>query len=131
MAFQTTILASEAFALLRSAVPQYKAQAQNANAVMAAGSINTDFVFFMLDQLRSMVANITQLGSVTGLNAYATSQGYPNSLTADLTAIVNASNGCIGWIVANFPASGGFLLSHTLNADGSRTPRQFSSAQTA
>ncbi len=42
-----------------------------------------------------------------------------------------AAQSVISWVIANFPASGGFLQAYTLNADGSRTPRSFSTAQTA
>jgi hypothetical protein len=34
-------------------------------------------------------------------------------------------------VINNFPTSGGYLQSETLNADGTRTLRQFTPAQTA
>jgi len=129
--FATAILPGEAFSLIRSYVPQYKAAAQDASATLAATSINTDYVFNMLDRLREIVVNLTSWKSVAGLDAYATADGYPTTISTDCTAIVTAAQNCIDWVVTNFPSSGGFLLDNSLNADGSRTPRSFSSAQTA
>jgi hypothetical protein len=131
MAFVTGMLASEAFALIRNYVPQYKAAAQGTVTVMAANSIDSGYVFTMLDQLKSIVDNLNTWKAVTGLNTYATAQGYSGTMTTDVTAIVTAATACISWVVTNFPSSAGFLQSHTLNADGTRTPRSFTPAQTA
>lgn len=131
MAFTTAMLASEAFALIRTNVPGYKAQAQNALASMQGGSVDTNFVFRMLDQSGAIVTALDAWKAVAGLDAYATSMGYPTTMSTDCGAIASAATATINWVVANFPASGGFLLDNTLNADGSRTPRSFTSAQTA
>jgi hypothetical protein len=133
MALQSsnTILTAEAFLSIRSGAQGWKAQAQNANLTMAAGSVNTNFIFQMLDQLRGCVAALTTWKAVSGLDTYATAQGYVGTMSVDCTATINAANACIAWIVANFPASGGFLQAETLNADGTRTLRAFTSANTA
>ncbi len=130
MAFSTAMLASEAFALIRNYVPQYKAEAQGALAVMAAGSINTDYAFGMLDALRAMVTNLGAWGAVTDLNVYATDMGYPGTMTTDCAAIATAAQDCIDWVVANFPAADGYLLDYSMNSDGTRTPRVFTSTDT-
>lgn len=133
MALQSsnTMLAAEAFRAIRDNSASWKAQAQNANASLAAGNVTSDFIFRMLDQLAGAIVALNQWKTVSGLDAYATGQGYTGTMSADITASVNASQACINWVVANFPAASGFLQSHTLNADGSRTPRSFTPAQTA
>jgi hypothetical protein len=123
--------AGDAYNLIRGNASGWKAQAQNANASLAAGSVDTNFVFRMLDQLNTIIVSLNAWKAVTGLDTYATGQGYTGTMSADCLATVNAAQACINWVVTNFPASGGFLQGFTLNADGSRTARTFTSAQTA
>lgn len=132
MALQSsnTMLAGEAFAAIRSNAAGWKAQAQNALASLA-NPVNSDFVFRMLDQLGGIVSALTAWKAVTGLDTLATAQGYAGTMSTDCAATITAAQTCIAWVVANFPNSGGFLQAYTLNADGTRTPRSFTSAQTA
>lgn len=132
MALQSsnTMLAGEAFAAIRSNAVGYKAQAQNALLTLA-GTVNTDFIFRMLDQLSGAIAALNQWKATSGLDAFATAQGYSGTMSTDCSTAVTAAQACISWVVTNFPNSGGFLQSHTLNADGSRTPRTFTTGQTA
>lgn len=133
MALQSsnTLLAGDAFSLIRGNATGWKAQAQNALSTAQGGSINSDFVFRLLDQTAGAINALTLWKATAGLDAYATGQSYPTTLTTDCNSCVTAAQAIISWVVANFPASGGFLQSHTLNADGSRTPRSFTPAQTA
>lgn len=108
-----------------------KALAQNALIFMQANPITTPFVFSMLDQLGNVISSLNILKATTGLDAYATAQGYVGSLVADCGTCATAAQTCITWIVTNFPSSGGFLQAEKLNADGSRTPASFTPAQTA
>lgn len=126
-----TFLAGDSFKSIRDNVTGWKAQAQNALSSCQAGSVNSDFVFRLLDQTAGAITALTAWKATTGLDTYATGQGYPTTLTTDCNACITAAQVIISWVVANFPASGGFLQSHTLNADGSRTPRSFTPAQTA
>ncbi len=54
MALQSsnTMLASEVFIAIRNNAGGWKAQAQNANASLAAGSVTSEFVFRILDSLK-------------------------------------------------------------------------------
>jgi hypothetical protein len=127
-----TLLMGEAFMAIRQNVIGWKAQAQSVLASLAGGSVNSDFVFYqVLDPLRGVITALQQWEVTASLDTYAAGQGYAGTMSADCAARITAAQACIAWIVANFPASGGFLQSHTLNADGSRTPRSFTSAQTA
>ena len=125
-----TMLAGEAFAAIRANAVGWKAQAQNAN-VSLTGTVNADFIFRMLDQLGAVIAALNAWKAVAGLDAFATGQTYTGTMSSDCTATVNAAQACINWVVTNFPVASTFLQAYTLNADGSRTPRSFTSAQTA
>jgi len=133
MALQSSnaMLAGEAYAAIRSNAAGWKAQAQNANISLASGSVTSDFVFRMLDQLGAAIAALNLWKAVAGLDVHATGQGYTGTMSTDCTSSVTAAQSCIAWVVTNFPNSAGFLQSHSLNADGSRTPRSFTPAQTA
>lgn len=132
MALQSsnTMLAGEAFTAIRQNAAGYKAQAQNA-LVSLAGTINSDFVFQVLDQLGGAIVALNTWKAVSGLDTYATAQGYIGTMSTDCAASVTSAQSCITWIVTNFPSSAGFLQAYALNADGSRTPRTFTSTQTA
>lgn len=133
MALQSsnTMLAGEAFAAIRGNAASWKAQAQNANISLAAGNVDTNFIFRMLDQLNSAITALAAWKAVAGLDTFATGQGYVGTMSSDCTTTSNAAQTCITWVVTNFPSSGGFLQGFTLNADGSRTARIFTPANTA
>src|SRR5258705_7204975 len=126
-----TMLAGEAFAAIRSNAAAWKAQAQNANISLAAGNVDTNFIFRMLDQLNGAIIALTTWKAVVNLDTFATGQGYIGTMSSDCTTTSNAAQTCITWVVNNFPSSGGFLQGFTLNADGSRTARSFTPANTA
>lgn len=132
MALQSsnTMLASEAFDAVRQNARGWKAQAQSALATLS-GTVNSDFIFHMLDQLAGAINALNTWKAIANLNTYATGEGYPTTMVTDCTACATAAQACIDWVTTNFPASGGFLQSHVLNADGSRAPRTFTTAQTA
>jgi hypothetical protein len=112
-----------------------KGQGQTIVATLAASSVTTDYVFWLLDQLRNVINSLNQVKDTVGLNAYATAQlpGYAGTMVNDIGATTAACQACIDWVVTNFPkdSTALFLLAETLNADGSRTPRSFTPAQTA
>lgn len=118
---------------LSYALNQVQNYAAQTKVVMAAGPVDTNFVFNLLDALNGLIAGLNAVKTTAGLDTYATAQvpGYVGTMTTDITATINAAQSSIDWVVANFPASGGFLLGHALNADGTRTSRSFTSAQTA
>jgi hypothetical protein len=128
------LLAGDAYSLIRANAASYKAQAQNALLSLQAGSVNTDFIFKMLDQVSGAINALTTWKAVASLDAYATAQGYPTlqTLSVDCNTAITAAQAVLSWVATNFPAdAGGFLQGYTLNADGSRTPRTFTTVQTA
>lgn len=134
MALQSSnvLLPGDAYKLIRDATQSWKAVAQNALASMQTGSVNTDFIFKMLDQLNQVISSLAVWKVVSGLDTYAAGQGYSGTLSTDCTTTSNAAQTCINWTVTNFPADAqGFLEGYTLNTDGTRTPRSFTSTNTA
>lgn len=131
-------LTQNSLAYALNVVQNYAAQAKDratsANAVMAAGPVDTIFIFSLLDQLNGLIANLNVVKNTVGLNSYATTNvpGYAGTMTTDITSTVNAAQACIDWVVSNFPkdTTAVWLLGFQLNADGTRLPRSFTSAQT-
>lgn len=119
---------------VRGSAAGIKGGAQSYLAQLQSGPINTDWVFQFLDAARFARDNLNAQASTPGLNVYATSQwsGYAGTLTTDIATVVANINACISWVAANFPTdAAGFIEGYKLNADGSRTPASFTSAQTA
>ncbi len=133
MALQSTnvISPSEAYSAIRQNASAWKAQAQNALISVQAASVSSDFIFRMLDQLIGAIDALNTWKIVSGLDGYATAQGYSGTMSADCTTAATAATACVSWVTTTFPTSGGFITAYTLNADGTRTPRLFTTAQTA
>lgn len=112
-----------------------KGTAQDAFTTLGAGNVDTVWVFLLLDKLRALISAANGWAAVAGINAYATAQlpGYAGTLTTDIQAVITAAQACIDWVVTNFPkdSTNTWLLGFSLNADGSRTARNFTPAQTA
>lgn len=124
---------SDAYNAIRGFAQTAKNVAQNTLAALQAGPVNTAFAFTMIDQLNVFIGNVTTWKSVTGLDAYATAQGYQGTMSADCTTAINAAQACVNWMVANFPAEvDGYIKAYKFNvADGTRLPNSFTSVQTA
>lgn len=130
----TTPWVAQALIQVLSQAAGVRAQATDALATLQGGPVSTTWVFNAVDQMRDAIANFNRVRSVTGLNAYATAQipGYSGSMTADIAATQAAIQACIDWIVTNFPrdSTDTWLLAFSMNADGTRAPRNFTTAQT-
>ena len=133
MAFPTGLTQAEGLIGAKNQARWVKGEAQNAVALLG-GSVTSNQVFQMIDNLRSWVAYFNQVAAIPGIAAYAQAQ-YDNTgldIVAEFTTMVNNIQACVDWVVANFPSdAGGFIEAYKLNADGSRTPATFTSAQTA
>lgn len=118
---------------VQNVAAQAKDRTTSAVATMAAGPVDTIFVFSLLDALNGMIASLNAVKTTTGLDAYATAQvpNYAGTMSSDITATISAAQACIDWVVANFPANAGFLLGQSLNVDGTRTQRNFTTVATA
>jgi hypothetical protein len=98
------------------------------------GNVNSNQIFQLIDNTAAVISMLQEDASVPGIAAYAQQQfnDPAYNVGAEFTAMVNALQAVVAWVVNNFPKdANGFLLSHTINANGSRTPRVFTPAQTA
>ncbi len=110
--------------------------AVSALATMQAGNVDTDFAFRILDQARTFIAQMNLWKGVPGIDAFFTANvpGYVGVITTDIDTAVTAAQAILNWLVTNFPrdtTSNTWLLAQELNADGTRTLRQFTTVQTA
>lgn len=131
MALQTGATAlspSKAYDQIRDEAQGIKTAAQAALAFFAANNVTTSYVFHVVDQLTGLINQLTTWSAVAGLNAYATAQGYPGTLTTDITACNTAAQACVSWIITNFNAANVTL---TINSDGSHPETTFTPTQTA
>ena len=112
-----------------------KIRATNAVNTMSTGPVNSDYVFSLLLGLKSLIDTLETSKSVVGLDAYANAQipGYVSSLVSDITATQAAAQASIDWVTTNFPkdSTATYVLAESLNSDGTRTQRTFSTAQTS
>jgi hypothetical protein len=135
MALQTTqgtsYSPSDAFNAVRSQAFSSKVLAQSYLTALQTTSVDANWVFNLLDQIRSLISVLTTWAAVPGLDAYATAQGYTGSLSSDITTVKNAAAAITAWIFNNFPKDAqGFAQAVTLNSDGTRTIATFAPAAT-
>jgi hypothetical protein len=127
----TDIALARTFAQLMTFAVQTKQQMQNVVTTLGSQRVDADYIFRILDQMNLYITRMNGWKTTSGLDAWATSQGYATTLSADITDSATAAQACIDWVVTNFPTSaGGYLQAQTLNADGSRVLRTFTAAQT-
>jgi hypothetical protein len=120
---------------IQSAASAAKGAAQSYLVTLQGGTVDTTFIFGILDAARGFIATMNVYSGISTLNAFATSNvpGYAGTLTTDITASIAAAQAVINWIIANFPkdTTATWLLAYKLNADGTRTAATFTTAQTA
>jgi len=123
--------AADAYNLIRGTAVGVKQMAQTYVNQLQGGNVDPTFVFRVLDQTHSFISQMQSWQGISGLDAYATNQGYSGSMSADIGTCITAAQAMTAWVVNNFPTAGGYLQAESLNTDGSRTLRQFTPAQTA
>lgn len=130
MAFRAEL--ATAYASVRSRATQAKKLASDSKALMLAGPVSGNVIRQLLDALIAAKAELQTAAGVTGIVAYAKAQeGDPDyDVATQFTALVDACTGVISWIIANIPASGGYVQMETWSASGVSV-RTFSTAQTA
>lgn len=127
MTLQTSLSPADAYNMIRANAAGVKAQAQNA-LISLGGNVTTTFIFQLVDQLAGVAAALNAWKAISGLDAYATAQGYSGSLAADAGSCASAATNCISWVTTNFPIGTAYTA---WNADGSRVAHSFTTAQTA
>jgi hypothetical protein len=131
----TAISLNQAFVQVLGQAGGIKQQAVDALAALQAGPVTTTWVFNFLDVVKDAIGRFDRFKTIAGLNAYATQQApaYSGTLTTDIAATETALQACIDWVITNFPkdSTNTWILAYQLNADSTRTPRSFSTVQTA
>lgn len=119
-------------AMMQAAI--IKQRAQGYSVEFAAGNTNVNRIFQAMDDIRSALDVFNATAAIPGIGSYAQAQfnDPAYNVATEFTAMVNAVQGVVNWVVTNFPKDGsGFILGYKFNADGSRVPSTFTPAQTA
>ena len=133
-ALDTNTLLSKALEAIQQQRAWLKVSVLPAMVATLGGTSNANQIFQFVDNLRATLQAMGTAAATPGLAAYAQTQiSQPTyDPVADYNALVADLNAIIAWVTTNFPKDvGGFVQAYTLNADGSRTPATFTSAQTA
>lgn len=110
-------------------VGSMKAEATKIRDNSANRNITSDEVFKFLDRFYALGLSVNERVGVSGINDVPIN-GYSGVLTDDIASSQTAALAVITWIHSNFPTDGTYVQSHILNANGSRTPREFTPQQT-
>jgi hypothetical protein len=110
-----------------------KTDTQAVRAQSLAGNVGASRILNHLTFLADQKVRLQAIAALPGIGAYAQAQANDPGLNvaAEFTAMLAAMDGVRDWVIANFPASGGFLQAQSIQADGRTTDRQFSTAQLA
>lgn len=138
MPLPTTCVQSQVTELIAEA-KFLKKNAQAAIVQMAAGPVSANAIIGTVQRYSAGNSSILTpaLTNSPLLVSLAQETGMANEAAAlaAVQAVVNAIGDVAGWVFSNFPktSSGNplYILKDTINASGSLTVRQFSTAQTA
>jgi hypothetical protein len=125
---------TRAWARARSFAGAIKRDATNLKTLAAAGTAGASDILAFSVRLADAKAELAKSAAVPGIAAYAQEQINDPTLNVEaaFADMATAIDGCIAWIVANFPKDvGGFLLAQTIAADGRPADRVFTAAGTA
>jgi len=114
----------------RGIAAQVKTLASQLSIASGAGPVLGSQILSFQDFIVSALVRLNQCAAVPGIGPYAQAQVNDNTLdvAASFTAMTTQIGATRDWVIANFPASGGFLQAESFNADGTRASRSFSSA---
>lgn len=130
MAFRASnILPDKGLDRAKSIANTLKGVAQRYATQFSSGG-DTDDIFQVTDALRQAKIGLNAVRGISGISAHAIEQENDASydVVVEFNALVATIDGAVAEIVATFPVDGsGFLLGHTMDADGQRVPRVFSS----
>lgn len=90
-----------------------------------------DQIIEVLKKLNEYNTDFSDFSSVPGIAQYAKDQqdDQAYNVVGEFNAMVTAVVSARDWIVVNMPDDGTYLLGHTIELDGSVTPRPFTSGQ--
>ena len=133
MAFKaTTLIPAQAFEQIRSQALSLKSYLTTARASMAAPISSALIALEVIERLGQVIASMNALATTPGLAVYARDQVNDQSydVAVEFDAMRVAMVAAKDNLAASFPKdASGFLLYQTLNANGTRATRTFTSAQ--
>lgn len=124
---------SVAWETARAVAGTIKLQTQSLRTQSAQGNVGASQILNHLTFLADQKVRLQAIAALPGIAAYAQEQVNDPTLNVatEFNAMVAAMDGVRDWVIANFPASGGFLQAQSFQADGRTVDRQFSTATLA
>ena len=124
---------ADAYSQIKRIAAAIQTHSDNLIVSSAAGDISALRIVNSATNLRGWRAELVELASTPGLQAYAkTQEDEPTyDVAAEYLAMRGKVDDVITWIVANIPTSSGYMIVQTMESDGSITTRTFTPAQTA
>ena len=95
-----------------------KAQAQNLVTLATGNGVQAFQLLNLPSQWTTWNNQLTSYANLSGMAAFAQAQLGDASVGSDFAAMQSAITAVVNWIVANFPASNGFLQALTFGAQG-------------
>lgn len=131
MAFPTNRdMLATGLARAQSQASSIKRIAQNNRDRMAASGITSGGLISLLDNLLGAKGVLDGAKGLPGIAAYSQEQ-LGADVSADFVAMNRELTACIAFIIGALPKQGKYLLTEEIAADGTRTDRIFTAAQTA
>lgn len=137
MAFPVYKTASEALIDARRTAARLKSEVSQARAKMLAGDVTADLILTVVrGNLEAAKATFAEVAATPGIGAEAQRQyaGVPGlDIAAEFTAMANAVDATLSWLVANYPkdANGRLAVVVWDGTDGALAQVTFTPAQTA
>lgn len=115
----------------RSSATKVKQMAGALKSASLAGPVPAQQILDFLAQLATQYDRLTVCAAVPGIGAYAANQVAGFDSATEFNAVLAAIDGVRNWMIANFPASGGYILQRQFDVAGRTTDRTFSTASLA
>jgi hypothetical protein len=133
MAFPTRDPLQKTWVQLSSAAASLKAHCLEFNTASLAGPVSASAIEGIFTRLGEFRAYASSVAAKPGLAAYVQAQYNDAQLdiAAEYTAMLGQIDSALAWMVANVPASGGYVLLDQWATNGTISRRAFSTASLA
>jgi hypothetical protein len=110
-----------------------KTDTQAIRAQSLAGDVGASRILNHLTFLADQKVALQAIAALPGIGAYAQAQLNDNTLNVatEFNAMISAMDAVRDWVIANFPASGGYIQAQQLQANGRTSDRQFTTVMLA
>ena len=112
---------------------QYKVAKQevDARATQFASGGDSNEIHHLIRFLKAILPPLQAVEDEPGMTELAIANGYSGDVVAQMSVLLTAIETAIPDIVALFPTSGGFILSHSYDAQNNLVPRTLTGPQLA